>query len=347
MEKGANMTRTSETHPIRVDFLNHPQFPILNGLGMTFAPGKSQHSPMSGGSWKRDLKADIKRLKDFYGTDALISLIEEFEYEQLGIRGMWSECYEVGIDHTKHEIPDQGVPSEIRRFRFLLSEAIEKLCKGKRVVVHCKGGLGRAGTVTACLIIAATDGKVSADDAMTLVRMARGSQAIENSVQETFIRKFAEMLRKERELSDFITPQLKTADVSEVVTIGAEGGGMTVKKILASDGKWYFFPDGNGGGSILDDWDEEEEDIFEPLPHKLEVYTDIDSAFQELLPSDDLFMFLLIQLDPEHKPDLIRFAEGVLAQSSEERKRQFRNRYKKPLSVEAWFEACQRFGRSF
>jgi len=341
------MTRTSATHPIRVDFLNHPQFPILNGLGITFAPGKTQRSPMSGSSWERDLKADIKRLKDFYGTDALISLIEDFEYDELGIEDMWSECYEVGIDQTKHEIPDQGVPSQMRSFRFLLSNAIEKLQKGKKVVVHCKGGLGRAGTVAACAVLAATDATISADDAITLVRMARGSQAIENSVQETFIRKFAEMLRKERELSDFITPQLKTAEVSEVVTIGAEGGGMTVKKILASDGKWYFFPDGNGGGSMLDDWDEEEEDIFEPLPHKLKVFTDIDSAFQELLPSDNLFMYLLIQLDPEHKPDLIRFAEGVLAQSGEERKSQFRNRYNKSLSIEAWLEVCQRFGRSF
>ena len=314
---------------------------------MTFAPGKKQSDPMSGGSWDRDLKTDLERLRNFYGVTMLISLIEDSEYEELGIDGMWSDCYEVGIDNTKHEIPDQGVPSQMNAFRFMLSKAIEKLQKGKKVVVHCKGGLGRAGTVAACLIIAATDGKVSAEDAMTLVRMSRGPQAIENATQEGFIHRFAEVLKRERELSDFIKPQLKTAEVQEVVTIGAEGGGMTVKKILASDGKWYFFPDGDGGGSILDDWDEEEEDIFEPLPRKLRIYTDIDSAFRALLPSNNLFMFLLIQLAPDHKHDLIRFAEEALARYDEDSKERFQDRYGTPLSVNAWFEVCSRFGRSF
>ena len=32
----------SETHPIRADFVRSDKFPILNRLGMTFAPGKKQ-----------------------------------------------------------------------------------------------------------------------------------------------------------------------------------------------------------------------------------------------------------------------------------------------------------------
>lgn len=46
----------------------------------------------------------------------------------------------------------------------------EYLCKGLNVVVHCKGGLGRAGTFAAsCLIYS----KHSAKNAINLVRNTR------------------------------------------------------------------------------------------------------------------------------------------------------------------------------
>jgi len=69
---------------------------------------------------------------------------------------------------------------------------IRELLDGKRVVVHCKGGLGRAGTV-ASLLLLSTKTSSDAESAMLAVRTARPG-AIETLEQECFVRKWAKAL---------------------------------------------------------------------------------------------------------------------------------------------------------
>ena len=54
------------------------------------------------------------------------------------------------------------------------------------MVVHCRGGLGRAGLTAACLLVQAG---MEPGEAMALVRKTRPG-AIENSRQEKFVREF-------------------------------------------------------------------------------------------------------------------------------------------------------------
>jgi ADP-ribosyl-[dinitrogen reductase] hydrolase len=54
---------------------------------------------------------------------------------------------------------------------------------GGRVLVHCRGGLGRAGTVAACLLV---ELGVAPQDAIRRVRAARPN-AIETAAQERYI----------------------------------------------------------------------------------------------------------------------------------------------------------------
>lgn len=54
-------SKTSESHPLRVDFLQSEEFPVLNNLGMTFAPGKKQKGAMTG-NWNRRMYLDMLRL---------------------------------------------------------------------------------------------------------------------------------------------------------------------------------------------------------------------------------------------------------------------------------------------
>ncbi|WP_313642674.1 protein-tyrosine phosphatase family protein [Stenotrophomonas sp.] len=63
-----------------------------------------------------------------------------------------------------------------------------ELIAGRKIVVHCKGGLGRAGTVATMLLLdtgAALDG----DEAIQMARQVRPG-AIETSAQEDFIRRW-------------------------------------------------------------------------------------------------------------------------------------------------------------
>ena len=68
----------------------------------------------------------------------------------------------------------------------LMPALLKGLDAGEKMVVHCKGGLGRAGTV-ACLLLLSSGSARNADVAMAMGRAVRHG-AIETQVQEDFLR---------------------------------------------------------------------------------------------------------------------------------------------------------------
>ncbi len=183
--------RTSETHPIRVDFLAVEGHPELARLGMTFAPGKKQKSAISG-VWDRDLAADLRRLREEYSADILVSLVEDFELTELGIGDIAAECARAGIALLRFPIRDVSVPASPEAFAALVETIAAEIKRGRTVVVHCKGGLGRAGLTAACTAQAATDFRLSAADSITAVRQTRPG-TIETREQEDFVRDFGQL----------------------------------------------------------------------------------------------------------------------------------------------------------
>ncbi len=66
-----NTTRTSDTHPLYVDFIDAKELPLPGRVELTFAPGKKQLSALTG-RWDRDLDKDLTRLRDHWHTDVLV-----------------------------------------------------------------------------------------------------------------------------------------------------------------------------------------------------------------------------------------------------------------------------------
>jgi protein-tyrosine phosphatase len=198
--KGANVgeakVRTSESHAIRVDFVPSEEVDAPGRLGMTFAPGMKAGTTHGGWRWERDLGADMRKLKGEYETDVLVSVMEEHEYRYYKVPDLYERDEIEGVEILRFAIRDMGIPQEAEseRYRAFVEDVVGRLRRGKNAVVHCRGGLGRTGTVAACVLIAL--GRHSAKESIDAVREAREG-TIQTEEQEDFVRCFEESLEKE------------------------------------------------------------------------------------------------------------------------------------------------------
>lgn len=205
-QPASNMqAKSSQSHPIRVDFIRHEEFPMLNRLGMTLAPGKKQPDALTG-RWDRDLRTDLERLLNEFGTGTLVSLLEDEELEELQITNLAEECERIMMNLSRFPIRDVSVPERIGDFVHLVAGAVDSLKHGHTVMTHCKGGLGRAGLTAACIAVAATDAKISASEAIELVREAHPG-AIETEAQEEFVARFEAVLNVTRKAPEMMPDQ--------------------------------------------------------------------------------------------------------------------------------------------
>ncbi|MCD9087704.1 cyclin-dependent kinase inhibitor 3 family protein [Stenotrophomonas sp. SY1] len=178
------MVRTSLSHPIRIAEL---AVGTQGGaIGITFAPGKVQEVALTG-SWARDIDTDLAAIRA-WGADYLITLIEPWEFEELRVQSLPERAAAHGLVWHGLPIVDGAAPDArlLDRWETLGPLMSRELVAGQKVVVHCKGGLGRAGTVASILLLdtgTAQDG----DEAIGMVRQVRPG-AIETLVQEVFVR---------------------------------------------------------------------------------------------------------------------------------------------------------------
>jgi hypothetical protein len=86
------------------------------------------------------------------------------------------------------EWEDFGLPTDPTRAAEQIRAAFERARAGERVEVGCAGGLGRTGTVLACM---ATLTGVPASEAVAWVRANYDDRAVETEEQEAFVRSFS------------------------------------------------------------------------------------------------------------------------------------------------------------
>ncbi len=175
------MTKTSQTHPLRIDAVETR--PSGGKIGITFAPGKKDGAAFNG-PWARDLDTDLDAIAK-WGAKALVTLIESDEMNLLGIRSLGEKAQQRGIEWLHHPIRDVSVPDGAFEAEWpdLARRLLALLDAGCNIVIHCRGGLGRAGMISARLLVEAGE---RADTAIAQVRAARPG-AIETKAQEAWV----------------------------------------------------------------------------------------------------------------------------------------------------------------
>jgi protein-tyrosine phosphatase len=191
------MKRTSVTDPLLIASVTVA--PEFGRIGITFCPGKKDPRRMSG-EWDRDLELDLEAIRD-WGAVAVVTLLEPEEFEYLKVQNLGEEVLRRGMQWFHLPIADGATPNS--GFEDTWASAGQRLRSllrgGFDVLVHCRGGLGRAGTIAARLLV---ELGVEPATAVARVRSARPS-AIETSAQEAFVMNIRdrEMPKKRGEVS--------------------------------------------------------------------------------------------------------------------------------------------------
>ncbi len=175
--------RTSKSHPLRIGCVSLGEG--LGRIGITLCPGKKDHHADTG-RWCRDLDLDLDEVQR-WGATAVVSLITEPEIDYLQVRGLCGAVHDRHMEWWHLPIPDGYPPgANFEKDWQAAGEVIrDRLRLGFDVLIHCKGGLGRAGTVAARLLVELGE---NPDVAIRKVRDVRSKKAIETWEQERHIR---------------------------------------------------------------------------------------------------------------------------------------------------------------
>ena len=163
--------------------------PTCGRVGLTLCPGKYDPWARSG-PWERDLSLDLDVIRD-WGAAAVVTLIEPHELQLLRVERLGDEVRSRGMLWFHLPIVDVKTPDESFEQQWeVAGDALRKLLRnGQDVLVHCRGGLGRAGTIGARLLI---ELGMEPTTAIARIRAAR-TGAIETDKQEAYVRELGRL----------------------------------------------------------------------------------------------------------------------------------------------------------
>jgi ADP-ribosyl-[dinitrogen reductase] hydrolase len=145
------LTRTSHTHPLQIAEVHTGEG--WGRIGITFCPGKKQPHAFTG-AWDRDLDLDLDAVVS-WGAAAVLTLVEQHELDTLRVAGLGDAVRARYMSWLHLPIADVSTPCAVFEEQWhTAGEQLRSLLRsGFNVMVHCKGGLGRAGMIAARLLV--------------------------------------------------------------------------------------------------------------------------------------------------------------------------------------------------
>lgn len=174
------ISKNSENSPLQI-----AEVRLYQGggsLGLTLCPGKKDASR----SWSRDLGTDLQFIRA-WGATTVVTLIEDHEFCLLGVESLAHDVSALGMTWLHLPILDVSIPDS--RFEDAWGSAglklHDRLDAGEKILIHCRGGLGRTGLVAGRILV---ERGYASQDAIQRIRSVR-PHAIETLEQENYVMK--------------------------------------------------------------------------------------------------------------------------------------------------------------
>lgn len=144
------------------------------------SPGLSVVLRPRGGDWLEQELAIFKGA----GIDTIVSLLEEDEAAWLGLAEEGPLAERLGMQFLSFPIPDTHVPPDGAAFRHFIADLVQRIRRGERIGIHCRGSIGRS-TVTAAAALIHLGWKP--DVALSAIERARGCSVPDTDEQRSWI----------------------------------------------------------------------------------------------------------------------------------------------------------------
>jgi protein-tyrosine phosphatase len=180
---------SADPHPVTWLSTDHQ---VLKRVGVSSCPGKILAKGRNGLQYKRDISKDVKDLSK-RGVSMIICLLNDYEMRTIGVSPVTyrKSCGVSGVELLVHPVLEMGVFSSVEDVNTLCTRVIASLesSPAGKVLVHCRGGVGRACTFAACLYVRILG--LGSTDAIRMIRDFRCKKAVESKRQEEFVNQFA------------------------------------------------------------------------------------------------------------------------------------------------------------
>jgi len=120
-----------------------------------------------GGDWLRDEIAGLKS----EGVGLVVSLLHEYEIQELALSGEGSECSALGIEYRSFPIRDREMPQQVQVFMGFVDDLTGRLRSGTAVAVHCRAGIGRSAITAGSVLLRLG---IPAQQVFPMISRARG-----------------------------------------------------------------------------------------------------------------------------------------------------------------------------
>ena len=106
------------------------------------------------------------------------------------------DCRREGFDFIKFPIEDRQVPDSYLKTKELVNILIDKITENKKILMHCRGGIGRVSIISASIL--STLNNVSVKQTFEDISKIRGLHVPDTDEQIVWTKEFANKIKQQK-----------------------------------------------------------------------------------------------------------------------------------------------------